>query len=85
MKHAGAAALQALSPVLERLRKRTPLIEKRPGVFYVRGKAFLHFHEDRAGIFVDLRQRGEWRRLPVNNTAECAILLAAVDNCLSVG
>ena len=84
MKHAGAGALESLGEVLESLRRRMPLVEKRPGIFYVRGKAFLHFHEDRAGIFADVRDRGEWRRFPVNTAAECAMLLAVVDDCLSV-
>lgn len=83
MKHAGAGALVALSEVLENLRARTALIEKRPGIFYVRGRAFLHFHEDRAGIFADLRDRSEWLRLSVNSAGERATLLAAVDECLS--
>jgi len=85
MKHAGAGALQSLSEVLESLRRRTALVEKRPGIFYVRGKAFLHFHEDRAGIFADVRDHGNWRRFPANSAAECATLLAAVDDCLSPG
>ena len=85
MKHAGAGALQSLSEVLESLRRRTPLVEKRPGIFYVRGKAFLHFHEDRAGIFADVRDHGNWRRFPANSAAECATLLAAVYDCLSPG
>jgi hypothetical protein len=84
MKHAGAGALESLGEVLESLRRRTALVEKRTGIFYVRGKPFLHFHEDRAGIFADVRDRGEWRRFPVNSVAECATLLAAVDDCLSV-
>ena len=84
MKHAGAGALESLGEVLESLRRRTPLVEKRTGIFYVRGKAFLHFHEDRAGIFADVRDRGEWRRFPVNSAAECSALLAAVDDCFSV-
>lgn len=83
MKHAGPGALQALSELLEHLRVRRALTEKRPGIFYVRGKAFLHFHEDPAGVFGDLRCRREWRRLPVNNAADRAVLLGAVDNALS--
>ena len=82
MKHAGAGALDALSDLLESLRTRTPLVEKRPGTFHVKGKAFLHFHEDRAGLFADLRQGGEWQRLPVNDPEDHARLLAAVDRSL---
>jgi hypothetical protein len=79
MKHAGAGALDALSDLLESLRTRTPLVEKRPGIFYVKGKAFLHFHEDRAGLFADLRDGGDWLSLPVNSPDERAKLLALVD------
>jgi hypothetical protein len=42
----------------------------------------LHFHEDRAGLFADLRQGGEWRRLPVNGSDDRARLLVAVDQTL---
>ena len=83
MKHAGADTLEALGEVLEMLRARTALVEKRPGIFYVRGRAFLHFHQDRAGIFADLRHRSDWLRLSVNSAAEREMLLATVDDCLS--
>jgi hypothetical protein len=79
MKHAGANALEILKELLESLRSRASLIERRPGVFYVKGKAFLHFHEDPAGLFADLRQDGDWRRLPVNSVNERAMLLALVE------
>jgi hypothetical protein len=82
MKHAGAGALDALSDLLESLRTRTPLVEKRPGTFYVKGKAFLHFHEDRAGLFADLRDGDDWLRLPVNSPDERAKLLALVDTTI---
>ena len=82
MKHAGAGALDALSDLLESLRTRTPLVEKRPGTFHVKGKAFLHFHEDRAGLFADLRDGDDWLRLPVNSPDERAKLLALVDTTI---
>jgi len=82
MKHAGAGALDALCDLLESLRTRTPLVEKRPWIFYVKGKAFLHFHEDRAGLFADLRDGDDWLRLPVNSPDERAKLLALVDTTI---
>jgi hypothetical protein len=82
MKHAGAAARDGLSDLLESLRTRTGLVERRRGIFYIRGQAFLHFHEDRAGLFADLRQSGDWQRLPVNGPDDCARLLVAVDQTL---
>jgi hypothetical protein len=79
MKHAGAGALETLSDLLEGLRTRTALAERRPGIFYVRGKAFLHFHEDPAGLFADLRRDNDWQRFQVNSPGERAELLAVID------
>jgi hypothetical protein len=79
MKHAGAAAFEALSDLLDRLRSRTALTERRPGIFYVRGKAFLHFHEDPAGLFADLRVGSDWQRFPLNSPDERAGLLGVID------
>jgi len=70
MKHASEAALAAIEPLLVEIRKLEGLVEKRPGVFYRRSAAFLHFHEDPAGIFADVRIEGEWQRLPVNTASE---------------
>lgn len=44
MKHATPATLRKLGPLLARLRK-LPLDERKAGIFYRRGQAFLHFHE----------------------------------------
>ena len=82
MKHAGAEALGALSKLLQKLRNRTSLVERKPGIFYVKGKAFLHFHEDRAGLFADLRHGSDWLRLAVNDHDDRERLLAAVDRTL---
>ena len=82
MKHAGAEALGVLSELLQKLRNRTSLVERKPGVFYVKGRAFLHFHEDRAGLFADLRHGSDWLRLAVNGHDDRERLLAAVDRTL---
>jgi len=67
MKHAGAQALDALEPVLDQLRKIDGLKEKNRGTFYRKSKAFLHFHEDPAGFFADLKKGDDFVRLRVNN------------------
>jgi hypothetical protein len=82
VKHAGADALGVLSELLQKLRTRTSLVERKPGIFYVKGKAFLHFHEDRAGLFADLRQGADWLRLAVNGRDDRERLLAAIDQTL---
>jgi hypothetical protein len=83
MKHADAAALAALCDLIENLRRRSVLVEKRLGIFYIKGRAFLHFHKDPTGLFADLRQGQDWQRFPVNDPDECASLLAAVDRVLT--
>lgn len=68
MKHAGDAALDRLAPLLCAIRSIAPLKERSRGVFYLRSKAFLHFHEDSAGLFVDVRPRadGDFIRMQVD-------------------
>jgi hypothetical protein len=78
VKHATAAGLAEIEGLLGQLRQIPGLVEKRPGVFYRKSRAFLHFHEDPAGLFADYRPGEEWLRLPVGTAAEQAALLAAV-------
>ncbi len=83
MKHAGAATLARISPLLEGLRARTVLREKRPGVFYLKSRAFLHFHDDPSGIFADVRLADDFVRLAVTSSSQQSDLLERIDNCLS--
>ena len=55
MKHASAATLHSIEPLLEQLRDLPGLKEKKLGVFYRKSKAFLHFHEDDGKIYADVR------------------------------
>jgi len=82
MKHAGAAALAGLAGLLAGLRARPGLVEKKLGVFYRKGQAFAHFHEDPAGMFGDLRVGADWERFEVNGKSGEAAFLAAVDEVL---
>jgi hypothetical protein len=70
MKHAGEAALDSIEPLLTELRRLEGIRERKPGVFYKKSSAFIHFHEDPAGIFADVRREREWLRLPVNTPSE---------------
>ena len=56
MKHATAETLASLDLLLRQLRDRERLIERTPGAFYFRSKAFLHFHHDPSGIYADVKQ-----------------------------
>lgn len=79
MKHAGPATLDALEDLLERIRRFEGLKEKKRGTFYGKASALLHFHEDPAGLFADLRAGSDWRRVPVNTPAERKTLLRHVE------
>ena len=85
MKHAGAAALDALELVLEQLRAIDGLKEKSRGCFYRGSKAFLHFHEDPEGFFADLKKDGDFVRLPVNNRVEIAALIREAERAREEG
>jgi hypothetical protein len=82
MKHAGEAALAGLAGLISQIRAHPGLVERKAGVFYRNGRAFLHFHEDPAGMFADLRTGAEWGRFPVNSHAEKAALLVALERVL---
>ncbi|HYL60000.1 MAG TPA: hypothetical protein VEU51_14110 [Candidatus Acidoferrales bacterium] len=75
MKHAGPEALDAIEPILREVRKLAGLKEKKRGTFYRGSSAMLHFHEDPAGMFADLKLRGEFVRFRVSTKAEIAAML----------
>jgi hypothetical protein len=83
MKHAGSAALDSLEPVLGEVRSLPLLTERKRGVFYRKSSAFLHFHEDPAGIFADVRDPAGWQRLPANSAAERRELLRRIRKLLA--
>ena len=56
--------------MLAEIRKQGGLVERSPGVFYRKGRAFLHFHEDPSGLHADLRPGAEWERFRVETAAE---------------
>ena len=54
-----------------------PLIGPVDGIFYRGASAFLHFHEDPAGLFADLRSGDDFARYGVNTRGEIDRLLRA--------
>lgn len=70
MKHAGAATLDSLFPLLEQIRQEELLRERTPGSFYLKSSGFLHFHEDPAGIFADMKINGKFQRFAVTTPSE---------------
>ena len=82
MKHAGKACLDGLEPLLLNLRAISALKEKGRGVFYVKSKAWLHFHEDPAGSFADLWDGRQWLRFEVDSRTQQKTMLAALRKSL---
>lgn len=84
MRHAGAASLASLDTLLTRLRALGVLTERKPGTFYLRSSAFLHFHEDPAGLFADVKLDGRsFQRFAVDTPDEQAALVGRVTQLLS--
>ena len=79
MKHASARSLQELEPLIVRLRLLPGLVERKHGTFYYRSSAFLHFHEDPAGLFADAKLDFKvFERHRVSTRVEQSALLKAV-------
>lgn len=79
MKHASPAALDALEALLSDLRALPGLNERSRGVFYRKGRAFLHFHEDPKGLFGDVRDEAgvDFDRFDVTGASGRAEILTA--------
>jgi|SRR5882724_6735951 len=84
MQHAGSQAREQLSKLLDKLRARTALVERTPGSFYLHSKAFLHFHDDAAGLFADVKlDLRSFTRMRVSTQIEQSRLLTRIDACLA--
>ena len=84
IKHAGPTTLKLIEPYLDELRKRPQLREKSPGSFYVKSKGYLHFHEDPAGTFADVKLGFvEFVRYRATTEKEQRALLARIDRSLA--
>jgi hypothetical protein len=70
VRHATGPALDQLEPLLADIRLLPGLVERSRGVFYRRSRAFLHFHEDPAGLFADVRLGADFTRYRVQEPHE---------------
>ena len=83
MRHAGDKALDELEPLLQQVRTLPSLREKKRGSFYRGGKGFLHFHEDPAGFFADIKLDDDYTRMRVSTAAERKAFLTAARKALA--
>jgi hypothetical protein len=83
VKHAGAATLALLDDLLVEVRKLPQLREKSPGSFYFKSKGYLHFHEDPAGIFADVKlDLEQFTRIRATTAKDQKALLAKIAKSL---
>ena len=83
MKHASDRALDSIEPLLCEIRELNGLVERKRGIWYLRSRAFLHFHEDPAGLFADLKVGPEFQRFRVVTGREHGRLLRRVQSLLA--
>jgi hypothetical protein len=75
--------LAGIEPLLDRLRSLEGIAEKKPGTFYRRSRAFLHFHEHGDDVYADVRLDGhEFERMRATTAAEQRTLVARVRTAL---
>ena len=78
MRHATSATLDSIEPLLSGIRKVAGLRERQRGIFYKKSIAYLHFHEDPAGLFADVKLGGAWKRLDVTKADAKRKLLGSI-------
>jgi len=84
MRHATPATLYSIEDLLERIRAHPELRERKRGAFYRKSSGFLHFHEDPAGLFADVKTGAKgFERFKVDTDEEREAMLAAVQAALS--
>ena len=88
MKHASEAPLATIADLLCAIRNVSSLRERKTGIFYRRGKAYLHFHESSDGeLFADVRLSSdtEFERHNVSTKTSQEDFLALIEKDLGAG
>jgi hypothetical protein len=83
MKHASERALDSIEPLLCEIRELNGLVERKRGIWYLKSRAFLHFHEAPAGVFADVKVGPEFQRFRVVTAREHRKLLRRVQSLLA--
>jgi hypothetical protein len=84
MKHASAKALEQIESLLAQVRRFGLLTERKPGIFYRGSSAFLHFHEDPAGLFADIKLNSKrFERMPVSTPRQRSHFISVVGRHLA--
>jgi len=89
MRHVQESDLERLSAFLQDLdalcAKTTALKVRKKGVYYLKSKAFLHFHEDDGDLFADVKLDGiTFDRFNVSRRSDQHQLLKAIKGKLAL-
>lgn len=60
MPHTAYEKLSDLKDILKIIRKWPKIKEPKPGIFYIKSKPFLHFHDKDEKRWVDMRKGIHW-------------------------
>ena len=60
MAHCPYELLKDLEPILSEIRKLPQIKEPKPGIFYLKGQGFLHFHIKDGRRWADARNGKKW-------------------------
>lgn len=85
MKHASEKSLEKITDLLIAIRKFSGLQEKKTGIFYRKGKAYLHFHESADGeLYADIRLTtdADFVRHNVSATSSWDVFLGLIEKDL---
>lgn len=86
MQHATAETVARIEPLLKRIRKLGGLKERKPGIYYYKSSAFLHFHEDGDLVYADVKlEPPEFARLPVTTRQQQDDLIKAIKKSHGLG
>jgi hypothetical protein len=77
-----SATLHQLGPLFDLLRGHESLREARPAEFHLRGRGFLHFHEEPDGVVADVLLNTGRVRMPVTSPAQQAEFLERIGDIL---
>ena len=82
MRHARPEDLDRIDGLLAQLRMLDGMREKKRGLFYIKSRSFLHFHEDPAGMFADLGLGADFARHRVSTATEQKAFMKIVRDAL---
>lgn len=60
MAHCPYDKIKDLEPAFFEIRKLEKIKESKPGIFYLKGQSFLHFHIKEEKIWADVRDGKSW-------------------------